>query len=504
MGCLGSFKWPTCLWSNTFLNQMGQHLHYPFIGSSKRSSQSGCVCGAPIHSSFSKCTVSKPGSLVIQIQNDHIWHVGLRLHLKIHHLPILTLLHALYQTHEWFKASTWLYLQTDVHETLMEVLMNFCLSFSQLLKALQKLQDLDVSLDILSVRFVTTMTTIVAPGLIGFDLYLLTLYLQSNSWQETGIGKTVNSLRKHKEVGEVAKSLVKYWKKLVPKGSARCCLTVFSVLHLMFCILRFLCEIWLSNLSFLKHSNPLEESKSKQSGHHDDVHGSRYSKDKPAPKEQTHRISDTEKACKDKESNRKCPKPKLTPEVHLPHPLPSRAEAKYSKTLPDSASEKEDATETLKSCQLSKSKKKKVVEKKESSMKIKNKSENDRPSNASIKKAKTKLNTSSGPDLEDSSMSFESYLSYDANALKRKARTASKQPPKKSKILEKGEAPKQQVVKSIKGPLLSGNGISTNKVSLSDLVLGQFQTYHECTHRRFKYPDCCWRVKTNITLFPSG
>ncbi|KAG7262498.1 hypothetical protein CRUP_035424 [Coryphaenoides rupestris] len=60
-------------------------------------------------------------------------------------------------------------------------------------------------------------------------------------------------------------------------------------------------------------------------------------------------------------------------------------------------------------------------------------------------------------------MSFESYLSYDANALKRKARTASKQPPKKSKTLEKGEAPKRQV-KSNKGPLLSGNGISTNKV----------------------------------------
>uniref|UniRef100_A0A3P9LGJ3 TFIIS N-terminal domain-containing protein n=1 Tax=Oryzias latipes TaxID=8090 RepID=A0A3P9LGJ3_ORYLA len=35
--------------------------------------------------------------------------------------------------------------------------------------------------------------------------------------QETGIGKTVNSFRRHKQAGEVAKALVKGWKNLVPK-----------------------------------------------------------------------------------------------------------------------------------------------------------------------------------------------------------------------------------------------------------------------------------------------
>uniref|UniRef100_A0A665X8N0 Elongin A, like n=1 Tax=Echeneis naucrates TaxID=173247 RepID=A0A665X8N0_ECHNA len=35
---------------------------------------------------------------------------------------------------------------------------------------------------------------------------------------ETGIGKTVNSLRRHEKAGEFAKSLVKGWKKLVPKA----------------------------------------------------------------------------------------------------------------------------------------------------------------------------------------------------------------------------------------------------------------------------------------------
>ncbi|XP_072188935.1 elongin-A-like isoform X1 [Excalfactoria chinensis] len=54
---------------------------------------------------------------------------------------------------------------------------------AEILKALELLQDLDVSLDIL---------------------------------KETGIGKTVNSFRKHATAGNVAKSLVKKWKKLIP------------------------------------------------------------------------------------------------------------------------------------------------------------------------------------------------------------------------------------------------------------------------------------------------
>ncbi|XP_054455636.1 elongin A, like [Anoplopoma fimbria] len=53
-------------------------------------------------------------------------------------------------------------------------------------KILQKLKDFDITLDILA---------------------------------ETGIGKTVNSLRRHEQGGELAKSLVRGWKRLVPKES---------------------------------------------------------------------------------------------------------------------------------------------------------------------------------------------------------------------------------------------------------------------------------------------
>ncbi|XP_072532918.1 elongin A, like [Salminus brasiliensis] len=53
-----------------------------------------------------------------------------------------------------------------------------------LVKILKKLQELDITLDILA---------------------------------ETGIGKVVNSFRKHNDAGEVAKMLIHRWKKLVPK-----------------------------------------------------------------------------------------------------------------------------------------------------------------------------------------------------------------------------------------------------------------------------------------------
>ncbi|XP_077149006.1 elongin-A-like isoform X1 [Ranitomeya variabilis] len=54
----------------------------------------------------------------------------------------------------------------------------------KIFKALKSLQVLDISLDILA---------------------------------ETGVGKTVNSFRKHTEMGDIAKSIVLQWKKLVPE-----------------------------------------------------------------------------------------------------------------------------------------------------------------------------------------------------------------------------------------------------------------------------------------------
>ncbi|KAK7930771.1 hypothetical protein WMY93_007166 [Mugilogobius chulae] len=57
---------------------------------------------------------------------------------------------------------------------------------AKILKTLKKLKSLEITLDVLA---------------------------------ETGIGKTVNSLRRHELAGDLAKSLVRDWKRLVPKGS---------------------------------------------------------------------------------------------------------------------------------------------------------------------------------------------------------------------------------------------------------------------------------------------
>lgn len=50
--------------------------------------------------------------------------------------------------------------------------------------------------------------------------------------KETGVGKTVNSLRKHELVGDFAKNLVARWKKLVPVSQeADRLVTLFRSLH---------------------------------------------------------------------------------------------------------------------------------------------------------------------------------------------------------------------------------------------------------------------------------
>uniref|UniRef100_H3A4B5 TFIIS N-terminal domain-containing protein n=1 Tax=Latimeria chalumnae TaxID=7897 RepID=H3A4B5_LATCH len=82
----------------------------------------------------------------------------------------------------------------------------------QILKALKQLQDLNITLDILV---------------------------------ETGIGKTVNGFRKHEAAGDMAKSLVAKWKKLVPQENARKIIVIFIVKAVPY-----LCRIFFS-LSFL-------------------------------------------------------------------------------------------------------------------------------------------------------------------------------------------------------------------------------------------------------------
>ena len=220
----------------------------------------------------------------------------------------------------------------------------------------------------------------------------------------------------------------------------------------------------------LKKKHQEDENNNKHYGHHDTVHRSKTtSKDSqcmPTRKEKAHGTPDTEKLYEDKESKKKHANPKSRAEQpgQLLR-LPSKAEAKYSKTLSDSASEKEEGTETPASSWVSNGERKKVVEKNKPCLKMMKKLESEGHSKTSSKKAQIKVNNSSEDDLAGSTMSFESFLSYDTNASKRKMGSASKQPPpKKTKTREKGEAPKHRETKTFKWPPLLENGIGINKV----------------------------------------
>lgn len=53
-------------------------------------------------------------------------------------------------------------------------------------------------------------------SLAGVRIPVLLRWIHGSLLKETGVGKTVNSLRKHELVGDFAKDLVARWKKLVP------------------------------------------------------------------------------------------------------------------------------------------------------------------------------------------------------------------------------------------------------------------------------------------------
>ncbi|KAF7643229.1 hypothetical protein LDENG_00243030, partial [Lucifuga dentata] len=199
------------------------------------------------------------------------------------------------------------------------------------LQILQKLKDLDITLDILA---------------------------------ETGIGKTVNCLRKHEQAGELAKSLVRCWKKLVSKKS-------------------------------------------------------------------------------------------------------------ISYTANGDASLSDAASGTFSSSEAHNRKRKKPDKEKLICHKYKQECENKRTSTSK----KKKLNIKHGDedrqcDPEEPSMSFECYLNYDLNAVKRKERPGEKNPSKKRRMLEK-EPHKDSGLKTIKSPVTSVNIFSPNKKvkdSIMDLI----------------------------------
>ncbi|KAM4607476.1 elongin A, like [Polymixia lowei] len=375
-----------------------------------------------------------------------------------------------------------------------------------ILKTLQKLKDLDITLDILV---------------------------------ETGIGKTVNSLRKHEQAGEFAKSLVRYWKKLVPKestsntdGDASHDMHSEAKLDDQNCpksgsltvdkpksesLIKLENEIHISEKEQLqeekgqenlkeifprqqadqnvlekehldeKLENQEEENDSVTSkknqcninpGDNDSVLGNKNSegnhqKSRPVSKEKSKSNSDAEKFGEDKQSNKKQQSTKSTLKLLVEESISTESNDKHSKTLFNFAIGKGNRTsEMLDSFETCSENKRQPVETKQACLKYKKGSENEGNPNTKNKKTKMKHEDKlCGKYLQEPSMSFESYLSYDMNASKKKERSGAKNPAKKFKTLQK-ERTKELGMKSLALSMMSENVIGNKKVkgSVMDLL----------------------------------
>uniref|UniRef100_A0A668VIG2 TFIIS N-terminal domain-containing protein n=1 Tax=Oreochromis aureus TaxID=47969 RepID=A0A668VIG2_OREAU len=250
------------------------------------------------------------------------------------------------------------------------------------LKILQKLKDLDITLDVLA---------------------------------ETGIGKTVNSLRRHEQAGELAKSLVKGWKKLLSEK-------VPSVKDK-------LDDQSSPNNGSLEmedaNSNDLTSHHSKNCDSSDDANfklGKRKMDSQKGQCEGRKRKTDCEKSQENQELNTK---------------------SEVSKE-PRGGKEDDRMSGMLRSSDAQKRKRKHTT------------SVESEREHSKHKKAKTNETNS---DPEQPSMSFESYLNYDVTLYKRKERSGVRKLPKKPKMV-----PSEQ---QIKDPVMKNMELAPKQVYLS-------------------------------------
>ncbi|CAK6951609.1 elongin A%2C like [Scomber scombrus] len=360
------------------------------------------------------------------------------------------------------------------------------------LKTLQKLKDLDITLDILA---------------------------------ETGIGKTVNSLRRHEEAGEFAKSLVRGWKKLVPKNPTSVTedrtmsdsMSVKDKLDDQNCPnAEGLTIEDLNNNCFTSHgksretNEPLfkmgkrkadaekrcEEQKrkkdqnefqnilesdeilskktkiqiqdhSKERNNYDDnncdsVLGNKNAvdtiqKSRPDSKEKLESSSDCEGFGSEKESNKRS-KPSEESLKDGKESFSYDSSDKYSKKLFKLAHVEDDRSSGISSSSEAQNRKKKKKEKEKHSSHKRKESEyagHSKPQNKKTRRThKDKKN-----DSEEPSMSFESCLNYDGNVSKRRERSGAKKTPKKIKKKVKEDLG----VKPVKSSVKSLNALSSKK-----------------------------------------
>uniref|UniRef100_A0A8C6LYH3 Elongin A, like n=1 Tax=Nothobranchius furzeri TaxID=105023 RepID=A0A8C6LYH3_NOTFU len=312
------------------------------------------------------------------------------------------------------------------------------------LKILQKLKDLDITLDILA---------------------------------ETGIGKTVNSFRRHKQAGEVAKSLVKGWKTLVPKQSSSNSSTPNGT------------DLDTSDEAPSKTQKKKAETEKRQL--EEMIKKRKKNSENLKNQQENHRnlpknilTSDTKFQADDSGVSKKkkkscdnllgsknnCQNPKFRSDSNERlrrtseagrFKLERESDSKSKESTPESRKsfssrdkpskkikEVKDnwSSDVSKRSDVHKRKRKKSDRGKQDAIKSKPDSENKKYS----KHKKAKMESPSDP--EEPSMSFESYLNYDEDIFKRKEQTGVKKAQKTYKISAKEQTTKDPVTKPVTSP----------------------------------------------------
>ncbi|KAM5163139.1 elongin-A-like [Mantella aurantiaca] len=251
-------------------------------------------------------------------------------------------------------------------------------------KALKSLQDLDLTLEIL----------------VG-----------------TGVGKTVNGLRKHTEVGDFAKSIVHEWKKLVPEVTEN------------------------DHKSVTKHE-PKETLQSKQvlSKQKEAVVEKLNSENddhwnEELPESQTHAHKNTHNKTKCIKVYEKKPDSKEMKPKKVPQGKDYESEISYSKG-DKSKSFQFSEKKTKKSSHSSNSEKNKVNTKKSERSHQQSRHDKNNVGHSSCQQSvENKAETLSSEEFEAPAMSFESYLNYDQVSNKRKKKLyLTNEPSKKVQV----------------------------------------------------------------------
>ncbi|XP_026209858.1 elongin A, like isoform X2 [Anabas testudineus] len=342
------------------------------------------------------------------------------------------------------------------------------------IKYLEKLKDLDITLDILA---------------------------------ETGIGKTVNSLRRHEQAGEFAKSLVKGWKKLVPKeptnntedGNVSESLSAKDRLHDQKCLVSSgsLTMEDLNNNCLTSHSKSQESSddalfktrdrkgdSDKQQCEEQESKRDHSEVSKKMPIQEGKLDDSVSKKKKNDHSDRKS-RDGDTLHGNKHSEITQKSRSNYREMM-KSTCEKESIKKSKSSKESSKegkesflfgSKMLKLNVKGESleaqsrKRKKSSRERNEHNQESENKKAKIKpKDMEHDSEQQQPSMSFESYLNYDVNVFKRRERRVVKKPSHKIKNDIKDEAAKEPGLKSYKSLVMSLHATSPKQKSQASVM----------------------------------